>query len=64
MSAVRLCLVDVDDDSLDLVSSCPLDVAGVFVDTTHVLSDLRFNRSKQKIVDGITELTLNFRGTC
>ena len=53
MSTVRLRLVDTDYNAFDLVPSRPLHVARVLVDTTHILPNLRFNRSEQEVVDGI-----------
>ena len=56
MSTVRLCLVDTDYNAFDLVPSCPLHVARVLVDTTHILPHLRLDRIQQKVVYGVKRI--------
>ena len=43
MRAVSLRLIDTDDNTLDLVSASPLDVAGVLIDPPNILTNLRID---------------------
>lgn len=53
MCSIRLRLINPDDDALDLISASPLHVAGVLVDSSHVLPHLRFDRLQEKRVDWV-----------
>ena len=46
-------MVDIDDDTLNLVTSCPLHITRVSVDPSHVLANLRLDRFEQEIIDRI-----------
>lgn len=45
--------IDAFDDAFNLISSCPLCIAGVPVGPSYVLLNLRCNRVEKKPVDGI-----------
>lgn len=46
-------MVDIDDDALNLVTSCPLHITRVSVDPSHVLANLRLDRFEQEIIDRV-----------
>ena len=53
MCAVRLRLVHLDNNTLDLVSAGPLCIARMLVYTADILSHLWLDRSEQEVIDGI-----------
>jgi hypothetical protein len=53
MCAVRLCLINSDDDPFDFVSAGPLYITRMLVDTSYVLSYFGLDRLQDERVDRI-----------
>ena len=52
-------VVDIDDDALNFVTTCPLHITRMSVDPSHVLANLRVNRFKQEIIDRVQRVRKN-----